>query len=195
MKRWSVFYVLGIMLSMFFMVACDEDDGKDVKDILEGETRTSFDVKQGTIHYNNNTVLIFDDYGKKLRLESYSENGNVPGGIVIEDGTTSYSLSPAQKVAISSGVMNLSASFLFYDGKYSGFQHFGLSKTEKTIAGKSCTTYTWTVEGVQYEYSGWKGIVIAAKGGDDIFTATSISEAAPAAGSFTVPSDYQIMSY
>lgn len=194
MKRWNIFYVLIIALAMIFASACDEDKGKD-EDILNGETRTSFDVKQGTIHYNNNTVLVFDDYGKKLRLESYSENVNVPDGIVIEDGTTSYSLSPVQKVAVSTGIMNLSASFLFYDGKYSGFQHLGLSKTEKTIAGKSCTTYTWTVENVHYEYSGWKGIVIAAKGGDDVFTATSISEVAPAAGSFSVPDDYRIITY
>ena len=191
------------MVAMCILSACSCED-----DIVDGNNfnESHFGIKSATIVYttenliivgdnpNSYVTLIFDDYGKKLRLEAKDE-------VYIADESSGfcYALNTTEKTYttdISNSMVSMRYWFLYYgDDKGFKWQTKPGYKKEKnvSIAGKNCSVCKYD-DGDLYEWGGWKRITFVWSIDDGTsnpakFTAQSITESVPA-NSFVVPSDY-----
>jgi len=203
--------IVACLAAVFIFSGCKKTDPLS---LLEGlgtdKGDYSFGVKQGTVHYNadgyserdrGTMTLIFDDYGKKLRIER-NINGS-SATIIIWDQTDvnavkGYTLDPESKTYLDKvGGGFPIYDFLYVDDNnkwYEGGDNFK-KLSDRNIAGKSCNVCSFTDSGGNFERAGWNHILFYKKDWDpksDYFeqlTATDFSETIPA-NSFTVPNDY-----
>lgn len=194
MKRVISFRILAAMITIAVMncTSCKKNEGDDDGGIdVPGSTKL-FKIKQATIEYNlleglSHETLIFDDNGKKLRLEDeYSIY------ILDETAKKSYDLDKYTKTyeekALSFGQGKRSTYIMTVND--ANFSAAGYTKSTEVIATKSCTIYSGKSGSTTVSYGGWSDIVfLMTLNGGDVMRATSFNETA-AANSFTIPSDY-----
>jgi len=150
-------YLLLIVTAALLMAACGKDDNKPAPEPGDGNGNLPvgfhFGIKAATVVYstdnyasgdeNNEMRIVFDDYGKKFRWEA----GDAIY-IVDETAQTAYVLMPEAKMYMDyPGVASVRFAFTFYgDDVASPWKYYpGFTKqSNKTIAGKNCTVYSWT---------------------------------------------------
>jgi len=187
MKNLKVFTAMAT-LSIILFSSCKKNDPAN-----PAGTLTQFGVKQGTIVYNasqdETETVYFDNYGKQFRIEIKSSD---VVGIYILDETAqkAYYLDVPTKTYQEmplADVQGLRDIITFEETAYS---LAGMKKSTQTIAGKSCTVYTGTYEGVTASIGGWSGIIfLLTDNGVNTLQATSFSETIPA-NMFTLPAGY-----
>jgi len=64
--------------------------------------------------------------------------------------------------------------------------------SNRTVAGKSCTAFSFTNDSKTTTLAGWKGLLFFKEEPESSFLATSFSETVPA-NSFVIPSDYKLV--
>ena len=198
MKKVVNFQMLAaiLMVAMMSFAGCKKDNGgNDPEDPNNpgGTSTETFKIKQATIEYDlleglMHETLIFDDNGKKMRLEDEYHIY-----LLDENAKKSYDLNKSSKTYEEKDLA-------FGQGKRktyimtindANFASAGYKKTTETIAGKSCTVYTGGTSSKTVSYGTWNDIVfLMTLDGGDVMRATSFSDAAVAASSFTIPSDY-----
>jgi len=214
MANFSIRALIMILVVGLATVSCktsddDDDDGDGQQ--LEG---FMYGVKKGTIVYKisdwydeeatiETHTVIFDDNGKRTRLETGDDD------IMIFDAIAGkmYILYPSDKEYLEmsySGYGLLGAYLYLGDDLNSAWRHFpGFKKlSNKTIAGKNCTVYSWSADGVTVEWGGWNRITFwcqsyegaPGSSGSSRLEATSFKETIPD-NSFTPPSDYTKIDY
>jgi len=135
--------------------------------------------------------FIFDDYGASFRLEFNDECS-------IADATAqkAYKLNHADKTYSEEDSFSVlfSLYLLLYVGdneiakEYPGYKKL----SNRTIAGKSCTAFSFTNDSKTTTLAGWKGLLFFKEEPKSSFLATSFSETVPA-NSFVIPADYKLV--
>lgn len=206
-------------LGMFTLTACSDSGSDDDDDDLNDDEFYSYGVEKGTVNYTYTIAdpgydpevgywtMSFDNSGKRMRLEIRDTIGTDPSSIIIADGLSGkyYVLLPSFKQYVESDMSgNIYAAMFMYlgDELNSAWSYYAnyTKKANKTIAGKSCTVFGWSADDGTFEWGGWKRITFwmyenSPGGGSNTLEATSFSESAPSASSFTIPSDYTKSGY
>ena len=183
-------------------VSCKKDDQGN---IILPEDFFMFGVKSGKVVYEftnsdyETQTLIFDDYGKRMRLERAEYD------VVIFDAIAekAYEMSMSDKtynvIPYSNTYATAAVAGFIYLGDdvgsvwqyYSGFK----KESNQTIAGKNCTVYSWSADGEKVTWGGWKRLTFLykttynAQDYDYGHKAISFTESIPA-NSFAPPADY-----
>ncbi len=192
---------------------CKKDNSDN--DNPGSDTELLYGVKTGKITYKYTTwdgstpvaetqTVIFDDNGKRIRVEVGDDDAVIYDAIVGK----MYVLFASEKKYTETPFSSYGAltMYLFYGDDvnsawkaYPGFSQ----KSDKTVAGKKCSVYSWNGrEGETAEWGGWNRITFWMQyytgspetDGSSRLEATAFTETIPA-NSFTVPSDYIKMTY
>ena len=183
----------------------------------------NYAIKQGTVEYDiqyYNTepnmgediklVLIFDEYGKKLRVEhkQYDPYGTIfTERIYIKNDVDKkyYVLFPPDMTYAETSLVDQVVNYFYYD--YNGTRWWDNGSGDsfkklpnRTIAGKDCNVCSVSDGDSSNEYAGWNRILFYKKSGisassdwfDEIITATDFLETIPP-DSFTLPGGYTKM--
>lgn len=153
---------------------------KEYQEISDGKL---FEIKAATVEYSNGSVLAFDNYGKEGYLLTQD---NVM--MLVKDGFTYIAnLNEKYYVKTEGGEFEVGASFVFREESFrymhehfSGTYYVGLKESKKTVAGKNCVDFVYTVDGKSVEVAGWKRILMfnSSTSDNDVLEATSIKESA-----------------
>jgi|GEM_PF-2934581 len=179
----------------------DDDDNEQLEGFMYGVNKGTIEYKSTSFHgsevlSSEKHTIIFDDKGQRSRLEIEGSEE-----VLIFDAIAKkyYILMPYAKEYIEmpySGYGLLGAYLYLGDDLNSVWKHYsGFKKlSNKTIAGKNCTVYSWSYGGESVECGGWKRITFwlqssSASGYSSRLEATSFKETIPG-NSFTPPADY-----
>ena len=198
-------YLFLISISLLLFASCGDDNDTGLDPIGSDTTLTGyyFGVKSGTIIYSITDVynevrqqtLIFDDYGKKVRIEELESIQ-----ICDEDAGKAYLLDTVSKTYMnlsSTVVPAIRVSFIYlgddYGTNWTYYPNFSKEKN-RTIAGKSCSVCKWGIGDVTTEWGGWKRItfIYTEDQGGSIWKKEAISydESVPD-NSFKIPNGYE----
>jgi hypothetical protein len=184
--KWM--FAAALMLAVLTGCSKDDDDNNGGSG---GNETGLFQEKSGKVVYSDGSIFIFDEYGKKARYES--ESGYVQ--IIDDIAHKAYTIYVSQQIYEEETYTSPGEELLNSISMSHYFSTLGYDNTgTKTIAGKSCTTYSYSYAGYTYEIGGWHNILFyekASMSGYDLYenSATSFSSTIPG-DSFSVPANY-----
>jgi len=197
---------LMISLSFLLLASCGDNNDNPNNPGTGEQTGLYFNIKSATVVYaatsysdfTGDMKISFDNYGKKFRYET-SESIF----IFDEDAKTSYILMPDMKTYMESptDISSIRHAFMYLgDATENVWQHYDNYKkeTDRTIAGKNCSVFSWNDSGEDFMWGGWNTITFiystTINGTTEQFEAKSIAESANA-NDFIVPADYTLITY
>jgi len=207
----SVQVVACLAVSIMFS-GCKKDDGdKNQNQNQNPVIDYLYGVEKGTIVYKKTSwydddepevvtqKVIFDKQGKQFRLEDGE------GYVYIADDIAKkfwmISLSEEKYWEMDNASAGFNTAYLYWGddlnsiwSKQPGYK----KESNKTIAGKNCTVYSWNSDGEKYEWGGWSRITFwmhsyeGSPGSDGAtkLEATSFTESIPSGNNFLPPSDF-----
>ncbi len=214
-SNWTKLFMMAA-LALITCTGCGDDENPDPM-VPVGEWL--YGIKTGKVTYlqtvwnstgsstTYNPVLTFDDYGKRIRVELQDDGDEViyifdetaQKGYILMVETKTYMEAPYVSAA------GIRLRFMYYGDDLNslwGYYPNYTKKANKTVAGKSCSVYSWSESGETVEWGGWSRITFwlqdytstPGTANSARLEATSFTETIPA-NSFAVPSDYSEATY